>query len=277
LAVLPEVRAVIFDVYGTLVVSGSGDVGSADTKDPSDQMGDAFAAVGVFPPFMKIPSFGPKLRQVIQQSNEARMSDACPKPEVDIVDAWRTMLKEVGLADLANDTQTVVKLAAEYEARANPTWPMPGAKELLGKLRSAGNPLGIVSNAQQFTLSLVSDLSAEAEEAGDLVCVGFDLNLCFFSNRFRQSKPGPRLFKALNEAMRRQSIRPEQAVYVGNDMLNDVYAASEAGLRTAWFAGDARSCRPRTGDPRCDSLQPDIVITDLLQLLSCIVMDYKQD
>jgi putative hydrolase of the HAD superfamily len=275
LVVLPEVRAVIFDVYGTLVVSGSGDVGSADTNDPSDQMGDAFAAVGVFPPVLEIPSYGPRLRQIIKESNETRVSDSCPKPEVDIVAAWRSMLAEVGLNDLAEDTPLVVKLAAEYEARANPTWPMPNATKLLHQLRSAGNPMGIVSNAQQFTLSLVADLAPETGDHSDLRGVGFDLNLCFFSNRFRQSKPGPRLFdalNALNEAMRRQSIRPEQAIYVGNDMLNDVYAASEAGLRTAWFAGDARSCRPRTGDERCDSLKPDIVLTDLLQLLSCIAM-----
>jgi len=32
LQVIPSVRAVIFDVYGTLVISGSGDVGSADSS-----------------------------------------------------------------------------------------------------------------------------------------------------------------------------------------------------------------------------------------------------
>ncbi len=39
---LPAVRAVVFDIYGTLVISGSGDVGSADTtrRRLEDQRGD---------------------------------------------------------------------------------------------------------------------------------------------------------------------------------------------------------------------------------------------
>ena len=35
---LPEIKAVILDVYGTLVISGSGDVGSADMADHSDRI-----------------------------------------------------------------------------------------------------------------------------------------------------------------------------------------------------------------------------------------------
>ena len=61
-----------------------------------------------------------------------------------------------------------------------------------------------------------------------------------------------------------------EAVYVGNDMLNDVWAASEAGLRTAWFAGDSRSCRPREDDSRCRGLVPDVVLTSLMQLPECL-------
>ena len=60
------------------------------------------------------------------------------------------------------------------------------------------------------------------------------------------------------------------AIYVGNDMLNDVWAASQAGMQTAWFAGDARSCRRREDDPRCRSLRPDVVLTSLMQLLQCL-------
>jgi putative hydrolase of the HAD superfamily len=68
----------------------------------------------------------------------------------------------------------------------------------------------------------------------------------------------------------RREIPPSEAIYVGNDMLNDVWAASQAGFRTAWFAGDARSCRRREDDPRCRSLRPDLVLTSLLQLLECL-------
>jgi putative hydrolase of the HAD superfamily len=143
---------------------------------------------------------------------------------------------------------------------------MPGSIELLAALRRSLFPMGIVSNAQVFTPPLVEDLV----DSKNLELGGFDLNLCFFSNRFRQSKPGPRLFDALRDALSRRGILPYEAVYVGNDMLNDIWAASQAGLRTAWFAGDARSLRARDDDPRCLSLRPDVVLTNLLQLLECL-------
>lgn len=44
---LAGIRAVIFDVYGTLVISGSGDVGSADTRDHSDLIEQSLKAVGI--------------------------------------------------------------------------------------------------------------------------------------------------------------------------------------------------------------------------------------
>ncbi|MGB7342776.1 MAG: HAD family hydrolase [Pirellulaceae bacterium] len=278
LKVLPGVRAVIFDIYGTLVVSGSGDVGSAnekdpDKRDPSEQMADAFAAIGVFPPVLEIPTYGQRLRDIIHSANDARRNADCPHPEVDIVAIWRQMLVAVGLHGFANDTLRVVQLAAQYESRANPTWPMPGAKGLLSQLRESEMSMGIVSNAQQFTLPLVADLGDGSGPSGDLASVGFNLNLCFFSNRFRQSKPGPRLFDGLIRGLKRMSIQPSEAVYVGNDMLNDVYAASQAGLRTAWFAGDVRSCRPRSENPLCQTLKADVVLTQLTQLRNCLAIE----
>jgi putative hydrolase of the HAD superfamily len=261
---LRGVRAVIFDIYGTLVTSGSGDVGSADQSEQQSQIGEALAATGVFPSLEAIPPLK-MLHGQIRLLNDGRRNETCPHPEVDIVEAWRQVLGRCQL-ELSDDAAGMVRLAAQYEGRANPTWPMPGASELLGRLKEVGFPMGIVSNAQVFTLPLVEDLL----EGGSLSTGGFDLDLCFFSNRFRQSKPGPRLFDVLREALARRGIEPNEAVYVGNDMLNDVWTASHAGLRTAWFAGDARSCRRREDDPRCRSLRPDVVLTDLLQLVDCL-------
>jgi len=258
---LRDIEAVIFDVYGTLIVSGSGDVGSADgsrhdqafqqaiqSLKLSEKIGDEFHIEN--------------LLTEIRETNERHQSDECPKPEIDIVDTWLRALEQHGIT---LDVETCVRLACEYEARANPTWPMPGAVELLRRIGQSQQRLGIVSNAQLFTLPLVESLL----DPPQLTTAGFDLSICIFSNRFRQAKPGPRLFDALSSGLSAQGIRPHQAIYVGNDMLNDVWAASQAGLRTAWFAGDQRSCRDRQDDPRCQSLRPDVVLTSLLQLLQC--------
>lgn len=265
LVLLPGIKAVVFDVYGTLIVSGSGDVGSADTSDRGEHILSALMAVKLQDRLSSIPS-SELLHSIIAESNRERVSGNCPKPEVDIVEVWRRVLQQSGLSMTERMVGDVVGLASNYEARANPTWPMPGAKTLLSRLKAGGIPMGIVSNAQIFTISLVEDLvTGEDLEQG-----GFALDLCVFSNRFRQAKPGPRLFEVLCRGLKRQGISPQEAVYVGNDMLNDVWAASQAGLRTAWFAGDARSCRPRESEPRCQGLVPDVILTNLLELLECM-------
>lgn len=62
-----------------------------------------------------------------------------------------------------------------------------------------------------------------------------------------------------------RGIAPERTLFVGNDMLKDLYPARGAGLRTCLFAGDARSLKMRLDDPRC-AFEPDAVI-DRLDLL----------
>tara|TARA_R110002049_G_scaffold72490_3_gene187272 strand:+ start:37908 stop:38798 length:891 start_codon:yes stop_codon:yes gene_type:complete len=263
---LDNIAAVIFDVYGTLVVSGSGDVGTVDAADQGAHIAESIEAAGLSVPADQMPSIK-DLHDAIRLCNERRVSPACPKPEVDIVDIWRRILLAKNVPLPIDATERIVRLATEYESRANPTWPMPSAKALTAELASAGFRLGIVSNAQVFTPRLVQEIVG-----GEMSEHGFELDLCLFSNRFGQSKPGPRLFDVLREGLLRRGIQPNQAVYVGNDMLNDVWAASQAGLRTAWFAGDRRSMRRREDDPRCRSLQPDVVITELMQLPTCLAI-----
>lgn len=279
---LDGVAAVLLDVYGTLVVSGSGDVGTIQTTEPSpapqkagtDRIQQAGAAIGLSEPkSLPEPKSSPKpkslpttdqLRELITATNDACRSPENPKPEVEILDVWRVLLTRSGRDDLAEQPGQVAALAAEYESRSNPTWPMPGALDALGHLADRGLRLGIVSNAQVFTIPLVEDL------LGAPLARVFDLNLCFFSNRFRAAKPGPRLFDHAKTRLARLGVLPEQTVYIGNDMLNDVWAARQAGFRTVLFAGDARSLRLRRDHPDCAALFADAVLTDWNQIVECL-------
>ena len=79
------------------------------------------------------------------------------------------------------------------------------------------------------------------------------------------------MFQNLVEHLeQRYGMMSEETLYVGNDMLNDVWTASQCGLRTALFAGDQRSLRMRGDDPRCADLEPDVIITKLSQLLAVV-------
>ena len=70
-------------------------------------------------------------------------------------------------------------------------------------------------------------------------------------------------------------INENETLYIGNDMLNDVYTAASCGLKTALFAGDKRSLRLRTDNPKVNGLSPDCIITELLQILPFILESNK--
>jgi putative hydrolase of the HAD superfamily len=143
---------------------------------------------------------------------------------------------------------------------------MPGSLETIGTLKEQGMVLGIVSNAQFYTPLLFSVLFNHSIDE-----TGFDPDCCIWSYRERKAKPSPHLFPKLGQSlMDKHGIGLGECIYVGNDMLNDVYCAKTAGCRAVLFAGDKRSLRLREKDERCLAIRPDAVITSLTQLCGMV-------
>ena len=78
------------------------------------------------------------------------------------------------------------------------------------------------------------------------------------------------MFNVAAEELEKMGVSAHSVLYVGNDMLNDIYPAKKTGFKTALFAGDARSLRLREKNPKCKDLSADIIITDLIQILDHI-------
>lgn len=262
LSTLPGIRTVLFDIYGTLLVSGCGEVGTAVELHAAGAVRDTFRELGR--PADIDPERALETQQQVIHETHARLREqGIDYPEVDIVDVWRQTLLRLGLPSAAD--LDLELLALTYEARTNPVWPMPHAAECLSTLQAAGLSLGIVSNAQFFTPPLFPVLFSR-----DISEMGFDDALCFYSWRHGVAKPSSRLYELAVDALRERGISPGETLYVGNDMLNDVTGAAQVGFRTALFAGDARSLRRREGDERTAGIVPDLELTDLSQMPSCV-------
>lgn len=260
---LPNVRAVLFDIYGTLMISGSGDIGSdrADHRQTSLQkVSELFGFELSCSPSEANEAFADEVRAEHVRLKAAGIS----YPEVDFREIWSTVLPRI--ADLASDADVdATKFSLEFELRVNPTWPMPGAEATLSALASRERMLGIVSNAQFFTPLLFAALMDR-----DLEDLGFSPDLTYFSFEHRHAKPGTALYELAKSKLAELGISADQVLYVGNDMLNDVTAASQVGFRTALFAGDQRSLRMRSDDERVHGVEADIVVTELPQLIECL-------
>jgi putative hydrolase of the HAD superfamily len=262
---LSGIRAVFFDIYGTLMISGSGDVGVLREVQSGGSLLEALGRAGL----PAAPKAGPLGRQMLLEEIEMAHADLKQQgvdyPEVEIRSIWRNVTRRLyraGLLKKEADMADIHRLAVEYECRVNPVWPMPMMRETLNRILAKGLRLGIVSNAQFYTPLLFEALAGGRPEQA-----GFDPALIAYSFECLEAKPSVRLFEIVLEPLRlRWGIMPEQTVYVGNDMLNDIWTASQAGCRTVLFAGDQRSLRKRLDVPRCRTLEPNAVITRLDQL-----------
>lgn len=179
-------------------------------------------------------------------------------PEIDIVSIWQAILGWT-------NAERVRAFALAYEGAVNPCYPMPGLDHTLRVLRARGVTMGLISNAQFYT-----PLLFEWFLGGSPSAQGFDRDLTVYSYRCGEAKPSKALFNRCAIKLRQRGIPPDAVAYVGNDIRNDIRPASEMAWQTVLFAGDRRSLRWCLEGPDCRAVHPDLVITDLRELLDWV-------
>ncbi len=250
------VKCILFDVYGTLFISGSGDIGIARSK--SKKQSEIENLIEQY----NLDATSENLLQILYDRIEKKHfvlhHEGIEFPEIKIDEIWMEILN-------FRDRSTARLFALEFELIVNPVYPMPHLKNVLESLKMRQIPMAIISNAQFYTLYLFDwFLNGEPKD------LGFVAELIFLSYRLKHAKPSAKLFEMAVEKLRHMGIPNSSVLYVGNDMRNDIWPAAKIGFQTALFAGDRRSLRLREDDPECKSVVPDLVITDLLQLLDHI-------
>lgn len=266
---LPGIRAVLFDVYGTLLISGSGEVGTARQSAREDAFAEALQAIGLAPTGPVKPALQYSF-DLIEERHKAGRDRGIDYPEIDILEIWHAVLERLrqdgAIPQKPCDPADLKRLAVEYESRTNPVWPMPDLAECLAGLAAAELPMGTISNAQFYTREL---FPAFLDQCTDDCGFASDLQIYSYEQGF--AKPGKSIYRLAAERLAAHRIAVSETLYVGNDMLNDITPAQEVGFRTALFAGDSRSLRLREDDSRVDGIRPDIIVTRLLDLKGCIL------
>ena len=248
------VACLLCDVYGTLFISRSGEWTAQDNA--LRYRDKLIKLLQQYDIKMPLDDLLAQFRKAIGQSHARLIAAGNSHPEVVIEKVWQTCLP-------FDDMDQIKRFAVAYETLTNPVWPMPHLLELLDYCRQSEIVLGIISNAQFYTPHLFQWAFDR-----DLDQLGFDLDLVIFSYQHTVAKPDSLLFSIACEKLQNHHITGRQTVYIGNDMRNDMLPAHGAGFQTALFAGDKRSLRLREEDPQCAAYQPDVIVTDMLQLIS---------
>ncbi|MDR2742965.1 MAG: HAD family hydrolase [Treponema sp.] len=257
-APIPGIRAVVFDIYGTLFISAAGDIGTGGgymRGNPDSlalQFGEAYTGEELKEYF----------RSEVLKTHEELFAKT-PYPEVRVEDIWAGFLKQAAAGGTPSGgfAMSPEELALRYELAVNPVYAMPGALETINALKDAGLVLSLISNAQFFTPLLFDALLGASPAA-----LGFDRDLSIYSYEAGEAKPSPALFAKARARLAALDIAPEAVLYVGNDMLNDIYAAASAGFKTLLFAGDGRSLRLREDNRFIRNTRPAAVIRSLTDI-----------
>ena len=239
---LNGIRAVVFDLYGTLLVSAAG----GEPAHEADTTGNPAGFEAAF-------------WDSVRARQERKRDAGIVYPEVDVREVWAEVFGKFG--EPVAEAAELEERALRHECQVNPVWPMPNAEFILDALHVGGFLLGIISNAQFYTLPVMEGLFGK-----DLDGLGFHPRLRVFSFEVGEGKPSPRLFSRLSEEAATLGVAPEEILYIGNDFHKDILPAREAGFRTALFAGDSRSLR-LGGVPKEEAVATaDAVLTDLAQI-----------
>lgn len=241
---MPRIRAVLFDLWGTLMFDDP-DIGERRrllrtrmAHEALTQLGFGYDPADIEAGFI---AAGLEHARLHEQGRDlsARGRTVLYLTQVDPAlpdrlgdDGWRRM-------DDAVLTQMVTH---------GPSL-MPGAVEALKDVKALGLPAGLISNTG-ITPGFV--LRPIMQRLGLLA----DIDVTVFSDEVEMAKPSPAIFEhALDEL----GLEPDEAAFVGDQPLLDVFGARRAGVWTV-----------QIGDLERDGIEPHARIAALDELLPAL-------
>jgi putative hydrolase of the HAD superfamily len=213
-----NLRAVIFDVYGTLLRVGPPPA-DADAR-WQRLFHDAFGRA----PHLTRLNFTVACQKVIVARHETARARGIPFPEI----LWPEIVAEV-LPEFARlETAAQEDFLLRQIQTGHTTELFPEAAPALRELARRGTVLGIASNSQRYTLRELRD----ALKAHGLDLDLFERDLCFWSFEHGFSKPDPHVFRILTVRLEARGIRPAESLMVGDRPDHDLEPARAFGWQT---------------------------------------------
>ena len=255
---LGDIRAVICDVYGTLLNYWRPGFNSKESRVETllhafRLIADRFGMIQILeelnPNDLPEKTLNDFYNGLIALNHENAREKGVSFPEVKIEEIWSlivAILKRRGYkySDYCDCSESDFPrfLAFTYNFHSLGRQLYPGVVESLEQMKKTNIVFGIVSNAQFYTpIDLTLLIREQSNQKIDDYSELFDTDLAFYSFEYGVAKPNPLLFRRLYDVLYEYHILPEQTVFVGNDLAIDIQPAAEAGMKTALFTGDRES------------------------------------
>jgi putative hydrolase of the HAD superfamily len=226
-----DIRALLFDVNGTLI--------DIETDEGLEEI---YRAIAHFLTYQGISLHRWEVRDLyfqIMQQQRAQSTETFA--ESDVVEVWREFLRNKA-SDSFRSLPSVKReqlplfLAELHRGIARKRLrPYPQVQETLDQLHS------------YYHMAIVSDAQS-AYAVPELRAVGLlqYFNPIIVSGDLGYRKPDPRLFQKALDALR---VRPEQALFFGNDLFHDIFGAQQVGMKAIFVSYNQGNTSPQTITP----------------------------
>ena len=279
---LPQVRAVLWSVYGVLLrISGGELVFEHPEKFVMDIALDKtvqeFKMWGAMSrkPGQPAEYMGEIYRRVLA---DLRMAPS-PKekhPEIMTEKIWEAVLKKLQQKDYKYDAamygslpELSQKIAYFFHASLQGTACYDGAAAALEHVQQLGLPQGVLADTQCFSfVQLQRGLTQQ--HAGLALDTLLPRTLRCVSHEVGGRKPSERLYKQCLTQLASLGIAPAQVLHVGARLEQDLAPAKKVGMRTALFAGDKESLQARPEQLKDPATRPDVMMTELSQIAEVV-------
>ena len=219
-----DIQALLFDVNGTLV-----DI------ETDERMEESYRAIAHFLTYQDIHLHRGEVLDLYFQVMKEQF------PEFDVVAVWREILRRHASSYTCSlpaekvDQMPLFISEMQRGISRKRLCAFPRAPEVLAYLKKY-YPLAIVSDAQ--SAYAVPELRAAGlAEYFDPIVISGD---------YGYRKPDPRLFQHALDKLR---VRPEHAIFVGNDRYRDVFGAKQLGMKTVLFASGPAAHHAQDAEP----------------------------
>lgn len=279
---LSDVRAVLWNVYGTLVSLPGGQLYFTH---PTELMMKV-SLKKTLQEFKMWQSMSRKpgqpeeyLRSLYSQelTKQQGISVGGEKhPEMASDKLWEALVKKLLQKEYSWDTgfygalnELSQKIAWFFHASLQGYACYPKVAATMEKLHNKGIQQGLLADGQCFTTVQLQRGLHQQEEKAEL-SKWIPENQIFLSYQYKARKPSDTLFHTAVDALLDKGFEKHEILHVGSRLEEDIAPARQLGLKTALFAGDKASLKATPDQMKNERMRPDVMITEIRHIAEMV-------
>jgi hypothetical protein len=198
-------------------------------------------------------------------------------PEVLSERIWEALIKKLFQKDYSFDAgffgslnEYSKKVAYFFHAGLQATAAQPEAALALNLTVDAGKVQGLLADGQCFTMVQLTRGLRRQETDIDLPRL-LPPALRTLSCEMRARKPSETIFRHALAALAEKGVRPAEVLHVGSNVTRDIIPARKLGMRTALYTGDKSSAEATPEQLKDPAQRPDVLLTELGQIAQVVM------